>query len=121
MYKKDSQTYHLQAFRDGSKSEPNGTLTKVKCINRSTTSQLARTVGPYLFPKEAPKLKRTAFKAKAQQATEHDEQQDNVGGKQGNEWKFGGLEVGHYTSLCQRIPCRANLSMGTVVEGTKAK
>jgi hypothetical protein len=79
-----------------------------------TTAQPAR-ITTHLPPEDAPKLKRTAATtAKAQQSSEHDNQQEKVGAKQGNESRFTGIEVGHFTSIYQRKPYGANLWMDTV-------
>jgi hypothetical protein len=66
----------------------------------------------HLFPKETPKLKSTATTtAKAQQANKHDDQQNNIGGKQDDERNFAVLNVGNNASPLQRCPYSFNLRM----------
>jgi hypothetical protein len=64
----------------------------------------------YLCPKEATQARPIAyFEAQTEQANEHDEKQDNVGGERDNSIKSGDLWVDYCTDVCYRQPSTTDL------------
>jgi hypothetical protein len=63
----------LREFCGGGNSEPNKALKNIERSEISSSQLTMEPATPYLFPKEARKIKRTCTMAKAEQAGEHGE------------------------------------------------
>ncbi len=89
--------------------------TKITLAKREAT---AAPEGPvsHLFPKQASqssqgKRTRTAT-THAEQADEHDDQQEDVGNKHRDDGRYIALDVRVTAGVLRRIPCRADLRVG---------
>jgi hypothetical protein len=87
-----------------SQRRPSGTETSKPIASKQELSQ------PYLCPKEATQARPVAcFEAQTEQANEHDEKQDNIGGERDNSIKSGDRWVGYCADVYYRQPYTADL------------